>query len=169
MIFENVDALHSPINAAGKLQLITIGVGPNHGPNVSKYLLHPPPINLIPPTPQNSQEAGHQVAQNLLHPPEADSTQATLPPSTPSERPVEQPTRGQRIQGRSHSPLPSQLAAQLRLDVMATTLSPADGPVTRSRSHVSYIVFTRRTFGGLKLSPQFVYRHSGDSYRVPKI
>ena len=109
MIFENVDALHSPINAAGKLQLITIGVGPNHGPNVSKYLLHPPPINLIPPTPQNSQEAGHQVAQNLLHPPEADSTRATPPPSTPSERPVEQPTRGQRIRGRSRSPLPSQL------------------------------------------------------------
>ena len=41
MIFENVDALHSPVNAAGKLQLITIGVGPNHGPNVSKYLLQP--------------------------------------------------------------------------------------------------------------------------------
>ena len=100
--------------------------------------LHPPPLppsdlpalNLIPPTPQNLQEARHQVAGNLLHPPKADTTQATPPPSTASEPPVEQPTRAQHTWGRSCSPLSSQLATQLRLDTMATTLSLTDKPVT---------------------------------------
>jgi len=55
----------------------------------------PPPLHDPPPPPPPSTSSLR---------PKADLTRATPPPSTPSEHPVEQPARGQRIWGCNRSP-----------------------------------------------------------------
>jgi hypothetical protein len=95
-----------------------------------------PTVNLIPPTPQNSQDAAGQPAPTLPQVPAPDPIRPPLPstrPPSPAD-PIPPPRLGM---GRSRSPLPSQLAAQLRASTSRSTsnrLSPAEGPQTRSRS-----------------------------------
>lgn len=94
-----------------------------------------PTVQLIPATPQSSQDAAGQSAPILPQVPDPEPIQPP-PPSTRQPSPADAIPPPRLGMGRVRSPLPSQLAAELRASIKSTSsrLSPTDGPQTRSRS-----------------------------------